>query len=393
MDTENDYVGHYYYMGLALEVKQLGEQLVVAMHGVPDGYEMILEPLQGDQFRSHGGPIDGSVVKFTRDEKRRVTALHTGQFEMMKVDPSQLADLPLTQWLLAPDPDLSPSKRAQFDHLLQSCLQQDDGGWIPYDLPYPRHEFVQYLSDQDRFIFHGSNNLEIETFQPFRKSMELRDSTGRGNIAGVYGTHDGLWSMFFAVIDRSALRGSIRNGVMYFQNRAGERLPVYHFSINQEQLAQKPLTEGALYLLPRSPFKRLRLTDVSFANEWASEEPVRAIAKLHLQPGDFPFLDRIGGHDDGELLRLEELSAEIRASAVAAQLAGDRLEVTLPAAAAVASRLDEYIALQKVMIPAAAFEVRRAGDEFRLVVTSIPPAVVHLLQKTYAELLTDENVG
>ena len=32
--------------------------------------------------------------------------------------------------------------------------------------------------------------------------MEMMDETGRGNIAGVYGTHNGLWSMFFAIIDR-----------------------------------------------------------------------------------------------------------------------------------------------------------------------------------------------
>ena len=84
METKNAYFGHYYYMGLALEVKQLGEQLVAAMHGIPEGYEMILQPQPGDQFRSRGGPIDGSIVKFSRDDKRRVTALHTGQFEMMK---------------------------------------------------------------------------------------------------------------------------------------------------------------------------------------------------------------------------------------------------------------------------------------------------------------------
>ncbi len=46
--------------------------------------------------------------------------------------------------------------------------------------------------------------------------------------------------MFFAVVDRSRLRGSIRNGVVYLQNEAGEALAVYNFSLNQDQLAKRP---------------------------------------------------------------------------------------------------------------------------------------------------------
>ena len=64
--------------------------------------------------------------------------------------------------------------------------------------------------------------MEIDEFQPARKSMELYDETGRGNLQAVYGTHDGLWAMFFAIIDRPNLQGSIRNGVTYFKNQAGE---------------------------------------------------------------------------------------------------------------------------------------------------------------------------
>jgi len=237
-------------------------------------------------------------------------------------------------------------------------------------------------------IFHGSNNPDIETFVPIRKSVELRDETGRGNLQAVYGTHDGLWSMFFAIVDRPNLRGSIRNGVMYFHNREGEPLAVYNFSINQDQLSEKPWREGTLYFLPRDTFVRLRLIENVYANEWASEQEVKPIAKLHLQPEDFPFLEQIGGHDDGELMRLGALSKAIRAAARSASLEDDRFTVTLPGDI---EGLEEYVKLQRVFTPAAQFSITSADDEMILQITSLPPAVRQVIRNDYKDLLDQEE--
>jgi hypothetical protein len=218
-----------------------------------------------------------------------------------------------------------------------------------------------------------------------RKSYELRDETGRGNLQAVYGTHDGLWAMFFAIVDRANLRGSIRNGVMYFHNRQGDRIAVYNFSVNQEQLAGKPWREGSLYLLPRTTFERLKMTEKAYANEWASRDAVKPLARLIVQPEDFPFLDRIDGHDDGELLRLGVLSKQIRASAQRALLQEDRFTVILPAG--LERDLDEYIMLQRILMPAAHFSVTPSKGELALEITRIPPAYRQILSEDYAELL------
>jgi hypothetical protein len=387
MNDMNGYFGLYYFMGLVLDVKQIEDQLVAAVPGVPDGYEIILEPAGEDSFLNRGGPIDGSILTFTRNEAGEVTSIRAGQFELMKVNPDDLEKLPVMERILVPEFVPTPEKSARFEDLFQFCLERANGSWVDYNLPYPKYEFVQHLTEQDVVIFHGSNNTDINTFQPVRKSMELMDETGRGNIAGVYGTHDGLWAMFFAVIDREKLKGSIRNGVMYFQDRDGGQLPVYNFSINQDQLAVKPVTEGALYLLPRETFRRLKLTENSFTNEWASEKPIKPYAKLRLQSEDFPFLDQIDGHDDSELLRLGAISQEIRESAKSASLDGDRFEIMLPSGAEVAAQLDEYISLQKVMMPAAGFEIIKDADFVKLVVTSLPPAISQIIGGTYKELL------
>jgi len=389
MDAQQPYGGIYYYMGMALEVKTVHDRLVATLPGVPEGFEILLEPAGEDRFRMQGGPLDRSTVTFTRDAAGAVDGLRSGPVALARITPDDLAALPVMEQLSAPALELSLTQRAYFEELLRSCIERADGGWIAYDLPYPKHAFVQYLTTRDLFIFHGSNNTRIETFEPVRKSMELRDETGRGNLQAVYGTHDGLWAMFFAVVDRARLKGSLRNGVMTFNDRHGERLSLYHFSINQEQLAERPYTEGALYLLPRDTFVRLKFLEASYANEWASEEPVRPTAKLLIRPDDFPFLEQIGGHDDSQLVRQSALSEAIRAAASAATLQGDRFEVTLPAQADVVARLDEYVALSKALMPAVRFEVQKTDAGVKLVISALPPAVQQLIRASYQALLRD----
>jgi hypothetical protein len=385
MTKNTDYHGFYYMMGMVLDTQTLDGELVASVPGVPAGYEIRMEPVGPDSFRLRGGPMNGAVVNFVRSETGEVTAVRAGTFELAKVPPEKAADLPVTERFTAPPFDLTPEKEAAFADLLARLMERADGAWVDYDLPYPKHEFVQYLMTQDLFIFHGSNNLEIETFAPVRKSMEMYDESGRGNLQAVYGTHDGLWSMFFAVVDRPRLRGSIRNGVMDFQNRAGETLSIYNFSINQEQLSENPWCEGALYLLPRDTFDRTKLTEETYANEWVSEQAVRPVAKLRLQPEDFPFLDRIGGHDDSTLIRSGELGREIRSSALSAGLQDDTFTVRLPAE--MEAQLEEYVEFQRVMTPAANFALSTSDGALVLQITSLPPAVRQLLSEEYKDLL------
>ena len=60
MPNLQQYFGLYYFIGLVLNVKFRKGQLVTTMPGVPDGYEVLLEPVGDDPFRNISGPIDGS---------------------------------------------------------------------------------------------------------------------------------------------------------------------------------------------------------------------------------------------------------------------------------------------------------------------------------------------
>lgn len=387
MTALEPYLGDYYFMGLLFKVQAMNGKLVAAMPGVPTGYEIRLEPVGEDSFLNIGGPVDGSVAQFVRDRSGRGVAIRVGSVELSRIDAEALRNLPVASRILPPKMVFTPQKVEAFERLFQACITNRRGENIDYPLPYPKYEFIQYVTDKQVVIFHGSNCTDIEVFQPVRTSMELMDETGRGNVAGVYGTHDGLWAMFFAIINRGQLKGSIRNGVMYFNNEAGEQLATYHFSVNQDHLNEIPVTEGAIYFLPRARFTRLHLTPDSVANEWASEEPVEPLARLLLDPSDFPFLDQIGGHDDQQLLRLDEISREIREAAISASLEDDRFEVLLPAGRIASSRLEEYLDLQRVFTPAAKFQIEQSPGGIKLRVTSLPPAMRQILERKYQALL------
>jgi hypothetical protein len=382
------YIGSYYLMGFLINLQEDNGILKAAIAGVPAGYEIQLEHIAGDRFCMQGGPADGSTCEFTRNETGAVTELKIGQFfELSKVSTEKAALLPVTRRLTAPAVDYGPEKEAVFQSLLDSILAAPNGIQLDYQLPYPKHEFVQFVMAQDIIIFHGSNNRAIEEFSPVRASGELYDRHGRGNLAAVYGTHDGLWAMFFAVVHREKLRGSIRNGVMYVHNYAGEQLAVYNFSINQEQLTEKPWTAGALYFLPRDTFERQMLTDNSYANEWASHTPVKPLARLDLEPEDFPFLDQIEGHDDSVSLQSENLGNMVRAAALTASMQGAHFSVTVPNLPELAEAITKLIEIQGVMIPTAQFSLKDRPGELELTIENLPPAYQQIYRKNYQDLL------
>jgi hypothetical protein len=56
----------------------------------------------------------------------------------------------------------------------------------------------------------------------------------------------------------------------------------------------------------------------------------------------------------------------------------------------IASQLDEYIELQQVMMPAAQFQVESVGQDVKLSITSLPPAVSQMLSAQYQDLLSQD---
>lgn len=196
--------------------------------------------------------------------------------------------------LLAPEIEWTSEKVQTFESLFAAALAQGAGAWIDYQAPYPRYEFLCYLVERKAVLVHGSNNPEILVFTPRRQT----DYLGR-YITAVFAASDGIWPIYFAIIDRANYRGSLRNGCGWRKDPDGVRRKHYRFSINQEMLAGNPWISGTIYLLPRDSFEQVKGQDGELLEEWASPNEVTPLARLRIEPQDFPFLNDVQGHEDG----------------------------------------------------------------------------------------------
>lgn len=215
-------------------------------------------------------------------------------------------------WLARPGQNFADKPRMAFDGLLKATLGSGGCPTIPYTLPWPKWQFLCQIADQHEIALHGSGDPDIPLFEP-RQSNDLNEF---GNQKAVYAASDGLWAMFFAIVDRRRV-GSITNACIRLADETGAvHGPFYVFSVSQSALPSQPWRTGTVYLLPRDTFitqspMPLGSYQVRIA-QLASFEPVQPLAKLTVTPEDFPFLKQIRGHDDE---RLQEYATALQTGA------------------------------------------------------------------------------
>ncbi|CAM3603598.1 hypothetical protein [Marinicrinis lubricantis] len=162
---------------------------------------------------------------------------------------------------------------------------------ITATLRYPKHHFLHYLSHQLDVVFHGSNHIDIERFEPREQTLYNGQWT-----KSVFATTDPIWPMFYAVLDRAKVQGSFRNGCLVHKKKR------YHFySLNPSTMRSSPWTCGMLYILPKASFTMAGKGKLRF-DEWVSSVPVKPIGRIQIHPEDFFFIDKISTHEDHESL-------------------------------------------------------------------------------------------
>jgi hypothetical protein len=215
-------------------------------------------------------------------------------------------------WLKRPSVNLDDGTQIAFDELLKTTLSLGGCPAIDFTLPWPKWQFLCYVADHHNIALHGSGDPDIALFEP----RQANDLSAFGNQKAIYAASDGLWAMFFAIIDRERLR-SITNACIRLVDETGTlHGPYYVFSVSQSALASQPWRTGAVYLLPGSTFTAQPALpfgshEVHIA-QLASTVPVRPLAKLTVTPADFPFLMQIRGHDDD---RLQEYATALQTGA------------------------------------------------------------------------------
>ena len=215
-------------------------------------------------------------------------------------------------WLTRPSVNFDQRTQIAFDELLKTTFSSGGCPAIQFTLPWPKWQLLCHLADHHNIALHGSGNPDIALFEP-RQSNDLNEF---GNQKAVYAASDGLWAMFFAIVDRERVR-SITNGCIRLADDSGTlHGPYYVFSVSQSALPNQPWRTGTVYLLPRSTFTIQ--SPMAFGSyqvhiaQLASFVPVQPLAKLTVTPADFPFLMQIRGHDDQ---RLQEYATALQTGA------------------------------------------------------------------------------
>ncbi len=200
-------------------------------------------------------------------------------------------------FLQRPTMNLNEGDVAAFEKLYTDAVEGGAGSEIGYTLSQPKWQFLCYLCDTKGLVLHGSPNPAIEEFEP-RKSNDTEEF---GNRCGVYAASDGIWPIYFAIVDRKRHVTSLLNACFRVVESSCLSDPYYFFSINADALPLNPWRNGTIYVLPPSSFeqqppKPSRGVTVQ-VQQWMSEVGVKPLAKLSITPDDFPFLSQIRAHD------------------------------------------------------------------------------------------------
>ncbi len=329
-------VGHWEAGSIEFTVSRLAEGLVARFPGVDDRFQARIEPVTGADFVMVGGPFPGAILARAANGEWSLG----GHLPLRQLD--REARGPAGGRWPAPEAAFTPEEDSIFARLWATICRHRP---LLTAVDQPVGRFVQWLEAQDVAIFHGSNNPAISELLPRRTSMELRNDAGRGNLGAVYGTQARLLAMWFAVVDRARLEGSIRSSVTTFHSTDGDVADLYDFSVSDHLVREHPFTTGSLYVLARAPFEQLPwFPGGPPSPEWVSPEAVSPLTRLVIAPEDFPFLSRVGGHDDSAILEMERVADEVYSATLSARGVDGGIEIVTSAHRSAAERLVELSA-------------------------------------------------
>jgi len=191
-----------------------------------------------------------------------------------------------------------PEAMSAFDACLARAIDAGPNTEIMYDLPYPKSAFLNALCDHRGFVAHGSKRDDLDVLLPIRRSSDSCEF-GRRQVA--FASPDAMWAMWFAILDKHRMGGLTRNGCLRVEILGRWTNKLYFFALPEHVLADGgPFSAGTIYLLPAKTFRErdkawnLAAARVSI-EQWGSREPVTPLARLHVRPDDFPYLNKVQG--------------------------------------------------------------------------------------------------
>ncbi|MFD0674912.1 hypothetical protein [Cohnella sp. GCM10027633] len=199
-------------------------------------------------------------------------------------------------------PAFSTEERDRFEEMYLSAIRNN--GVVCYSSELPKSRFIDYLIQEKSFVAHGSNRMNIERFEPREQTLYNGEL-----VNAVFATKDGVWPMFYAILDRSKVVGNFRNGCLRTANDTRH----YFFSLTKKTIAQNPWICGTIYLLSSDTFERTHKSRVYF-DEWISRQEAKPVLRLEVSAEDFEYRDKISAHKPEESIVTTWLRYKFRTS-------------------------------------------------------------------------------
>ena len=179
-------------------------------------------------------------------QTRRYECRRQKEWRTLQNNPVALPDY----WLSRPKFLLTREVKENLEHLFTQHIATGEGGMLTTLLPVPKWVFLCWLTDCKGLLLHGSGNPDITMFEPRKPNDSSPDDFSKREA--VFAASDGIWPIFYAVIDRQNHRLRMLNGALQFALEPGRYSPMrYYFSVTASVLKQAPWREGVVYVLPR----------------------------------------------------------------------------------------------------------------------------------------------
>jgi hypothetical protein len=200
---------------------------------------------------------------------------------------------------LLPEPprDHSADTLAAFERIWRQAADTP-GCELAYELDVPRWQFLAWLVDNHPIVLHGSPLQDLTVVEP-RQANDVRDFSAQ---AAIYAATDGIWVIFFAILNRPEIPMSIFNSAVRIRP-PGQVFspPFYFFSVSRGAYERGPYCPGMVYILSREGFVQDPMNDFGGIEisvpQWAGHHPARPLARLRVTPQDFPFLEHVRWHE------------------------------------------------------------------------------------------------
>lgn len=190
-------------------------------------------------------------------------------------------------------PEQETEKTRQFNELFERSRAPVEEGSIPvieYNLPYPKEDFFSFLVEEKNVLLHGSPHENMNVLEP----RQANDSSKQfGNKEAVYAVTDPVLPIFYAIQDRTKLGKSVIESGFIEDDETNQKDYIFKIHKDKNMTETNPWKTGVVYIVERSTFSQGTNDQGSALGEWASETPVKPIAKLEVSPEDFRFLNKV----------------------------------------------------------------------------------------------------